>query len=303
MKFQARAAAVLAVMIVSVSLGGCLVEKDKTPKKTYQRATDNLRVYQNGDYINYNVQITQFPAGGGTAQTQSATLKIQWLSNPNLTNPLSSTTSYPVLREVTTLTDSGGGTLFGGVRYIQQDASGAVSLVAIEDSGGGGFWFNTQGDSDLSVVGPMTVFDSPLSTGPSLSSPINFHIIEGCSSFVNHIVQPAPPCEQSIAQFNDYIEVLGDTHSVTTNIGVFTNPLEIQFDGSMTTNGGIAAPPVDFRHACRGGVEFSTTHDTRAYVFPEIGVIGMTNTCRIDDTGYYAIYSVTLSNTNIPLPQ
>ena len=63
-------------------------------------------------------------------------------------------------------------------------------------------------------------------------------------------------------------------------------------------------PPIDIRYLCSSGLNQST-HDTKIYVFPEIGTIKMTNTC-IENTASGAdttFYTATLSTTNIQLPK
>jgi hypothetical protein len=292
MKFSVRAAVTLGILLVTLPLSGCLVHKAKKPKKTYQRTSDYLRSYQDGDYINYNVTTTRYSPGATDPVILHGTMKIRWERTANLINPLQPTTQYQVLKEVTTITYNNNGGSEGVVHYIQQDSSGSVKLVAIDDSGGERFWFNTTGNTDLNTVSPMTVFDSPLDfTGPSPSSPIDFYIIEGCGT---------PPCERQIAQFEDNIDILGDTTSIETNIGIFANPLEMTFSGSMTPVGDVAAPQVDIRYACSSGFNF-VTHDTKAYVFPSLGMVKMTNTCT-ETTGDTVYYVFTLSDTNIPLP-
>ena len=290
---------ILLALISITALSGCLVEKKDLKK--IARTTDNLRVYQAGDTITYNVTATSIPNLGGAPFSQAGTLSINWTtpSSP-LIRPGSASAIPQVIKE-TTILSLGGTSDPGTVRYISQDADGQVTLHALEDSAGVLYWLSSTGVPNLPAINTesfITFISEPFPLGIEFGpDPYEFYVMQGCED---------SNCDNSIGRFSDNPDVVGDTVSVTSNLGVFQNPFQINFTGSTAVT--ISTLPVffDIRDIC-GKTGPLITHGTGGagtmYVMPEIGMIRMDNTC-VDSnpSGNTVHYTITISNTNIPLP-
>lgn len=298
------AGAILLALIVTTGLSGCLVKKKDLEK--IARTTDNLRVYQPGDYLIYNVSATRVPNLGGAPEILSGTLRIDWIPHANLTVPFTGgTVTIPVLQEVSTLNLNGGASNEGTTRYISQDGNGQVTLHAIEAIGTEDhFWLNTSGDADLSNLEYFTIFNSPITFGDqdfdsydpatditTPNSTVNFYVLEDCEGNAS--------CNSAVGQFIDDHDVVGDSNEITTNFGVFINPFRIQFSGSATPTP--TFPVVfDVRDVC--GTQF-TTHSGTMYVMPEIGMVEMSSTCADSNiNGSTVYYTITLRQVSFDLP-
>jgi len=283
----------LAIGIASL-LSSCHIKQKNV--ETISRTTDKLRIYQPNDVIEYNV----------TAVTNSNTfsqgiMRVQWTPTGDLTDPIDSNITYPVLKETTTLTyeDSSTETDATVIRYISQDSDGNITLYAIDD-GTGLYWLYdpaTTGISSSPVILPV-IFDSPMAVGtPPPNSPLEFSVMENCG-------KTSGLCGIEIYEFNDRFDIVGDTTQVTTNIGKFSNPFEIDFNGGTIPNG---SPTVtfwgDIRDACGTSTD-NISHIGTMFVMPEIGMIRMTSLCQnfTAGGGDQVNYVITLSSTNIPLP-
>ncbi len=295
-----RKLGLIALMAVATSilLSGCLVSKKDPVYIT--RSTDNLRIYQPDDFILYDV-LEQRITDTGT-QFTNGTLRIDWLQTADLRDPNDNgQTPIPVLQELVTLTFDGDGES-GTVRYIAQDSDssspsyGTVRLHAFEAPGiSKQYWLNTNGNTTNTSVEPFTVFPSPLGV-TGLQPPVSFFVMEGCENILGN-------CEAEIGQFSDRLDIVGDTKQVTTNLGIFTNPFEIEFSGTTLPGGGLTTLPVlfDIRGACGDNQPGITTFNGTMFVAPEIGVIQMFVNC-IGGDGSQVIYNITFNTTNISLP-
>jgi hypothetical protein len=284
---------ILLAMSISALLSSCLVDKQKVVEKI-ARKTDTLRIYQENDWIDYNVTVVN-----GSATPQYGTLRIQWTKPADLTDPITPTTKYPVFKETTTLTYDGSTQPdVIVVRYISQVKTtpmvsgdpgiGSIILHAIDDEVDKDYWPYPDRftPSTSPVISPM-IFKSPLSVGSSF--PATFSIME-CTS---------GQCAQEIYNFtDDTFVIVGDTREVTTNLGIFSDPFEINFTGGIVPAS--SAPAVtflgDIRDACGTSAE-RITHNGKMFVVPEIGIIQMTNTC-IDPLGASVSYIITVRDTS-----
>lgn len=282
---------VLLAFISITTLSSCLVEKKDLVQITSK--TGNVHVYQPGEYIDYFVTATTSGIGGTTVQT--GTLHIKWVSHGGLVRPGADTTLIPVVKEVATLTyDGASSNPKGAVRYISQTDianPGQITLHAINDVAGFTSWLSTIDLSGSNIpTESFTIFESPLSVGLD-QLPIGFYIMEGCD-------QASGTCVQPLGQYSDNMNTVGNTASITTNLGIVTNPFQISFNG--TTIPGSGFPILDVRNICGAA---TTTHAGTMFVIPEVGMIQMTNTCN-DPTspGGSVIYNISIRSTNIPLP-
>ena len=283
---------ILLTMCIGTLLSGCLV--DKKDVETISRTTESLRVYQPNDFIEYNVT-----AIIDSDTTSRGTLHVEWKSTNELQDPIHSDIQYPVLKETSTLTYDVGSSEEGAtvIRYISQDTGGNVTLYAIDD-GTGLYWLYDPariGNLSSDVILPV-VFDSPMAVGtPPPNSPLEFLVMEGCGTGL---------CGEDIYKFNDSFEVVGDSTSVTTNLGKFSNPFEITFSGGTIPHN---SPTIgfwgDIRDAC-GTSSDTVLHNGTMFIMPEIGIVRMTNLCQniTAGGGHQVNYIITLNDTNIPLP-
>lgn len=281
---------------ISVLLSGCLVEKKK-PEDIVKisRSTETLRIYQPGDFIDYYVTAV---TSSGTSEPvfQFGTMRIEWATTGQLTNPIDNLSISPDLKETTTLTYDGSSQPDAiAVRYISQvntvpvaaPDQGSIILHAIDDQLDADYWPYINGTIPPSspVITPV-VFESPLVIGNS--SPQSFSIME-CSSNL---------CDNEIYQFNDdVVDTVGDSTEIGTNLGIFTNPFEISYSGGTIP---VDTPALtflgDIRDACGTSAD-RITHSGNMFVMPEIGIIKMTNQCQISG-GDTVIYTITIRNTS-----
>jgi len=292
---------ILLTMSISVLLSSCHIKKKD--EETISRTTTNLRVYQPGDVITYNVI-----AVSNSGTTSQGTLRVEWEQTPDLTDPIDGSTKYPVLKETTTLTYNPDSTEANAtiIRYIHQetsstapDNSGQTSLYAI----GGGtslYWlYNPDNVNNPSsdIILPV-IFDSPMKVGtPPPNSPLTFSVMEDCGVTVGQ-------CGAEIYKFDDNFTIIGDTTPVTTNLGKFSNPFEIEFFGATTPKNSPATSfPGDIRSICGTSAD-QVSYNGTMFVMPEIGMVRMVNLCQNSTSGGVAQvnYIITLNNTNIPLP-
>lgn len=275
--------AVLA-FISAATLSGCLVEK-KDPVKI-ARTTDFLRLYQANDIITYNVEEFRY----SDSSIRNGILTIKWLAHAPLLRPGTITPLIPVLEQVITLSFDGGATETGTVRYISQDATTReVTLHAIQAPGANPYYWLSA--SDL-INTPITtesysIFTSPMGVGIN-PAPVNFNVMEDCDA--------SSSCDYHFGRYSDDMNIVGDTTSIITSLGEFTNPFQISFNGTTIPDNGF--PVIDVRNICGTN---TTTHAGTMYVMPEIGIIQMTNTC--DDIGGSRVqHTIRIRSTNISLP-
>jgi hypothetical protein len=151
---------------------------------------------------------------------------------------------------------------------------------------------------DSPVISPV-IFDSPMVVGVlPPNTPMDFAMMEGCGVSPNNNL-----CGDEFYRFNDNFSVDGDTRSITTNLGIFTNPIELGFRGGNTPRGNFALSILgDIRGAC-GSSNEQIEHNGNMFVVTEIGIIQITNLCTIlAGNGDNVSYSMTIRNTNIALP-
>ncbi|MDT8383121.1 MAG: hypothetical protein RRB22_01765 [Gammaproteobacteria bacterium] len=289
---------VLLATSASLLLSSCLVEKDKIVEKI-ARKTDTLRIYRDGDFIDYNLTAI-ISANGDIPVTQIGSVRILWESIAELQDPITLAnivSTYPVLKETTTLTYEGNDIPDATVvRYISQvntDSAdpdqGSMLLHAIE-AAGEKFWPydpTTTSNSSSPVIRPV-IFASPLISMPS--SPYAYSIME-CNS--------PGLCDTKIYTLNENIfAVVGDTREISTNLGIFSNPFQINFSGTTTPNGEQAIAFLgDIRDAC-GTSSDQISHNGEMFVIPEIGVIRMEHDCTISPSGNSVHYILTVRNTS-----
>lgn len=291
---------ILLVSGISVLLSSCFMidKEDPADVETIARSTDIVRIYKANDFIDYNITVIDQST---FVQTQGI-MRIQWALNANLIDPITpTTTTYPVLKETTTITyDDSDFPDFTVVRYINQKPAGDVDegsiiLYAIDD-GADLYWLYDPANVGVPgspVITPV-IFDSPMAIGVTPSSPVEYSVMEGCGTGL---------CGTEISKFTDNFTNVGDTTSITTNLGRFSNPFEISFNGSISLRGQLALSVLgDIRHLC-GTSRDNLSNFGNMYVIPEIGVIHMTNTCQNFDVGGTDLnLTINLRNTNIPLP-
>ena len=280
--------AVLAI-ISAATLSGCLVEKKDLVQ--IARTTNELRVYQDGDFISYNVTATTIPLIG-IPTTQNGTLTVQWSQHDDLTRPVT-LTPVPVIKETSTL-NLGGATNEGTVRYISQDDllnPGQITLHALE-AGSLRYWLSDDA-TDLDTTASSIFFYSPII--PGIKPRTDFFAMDDCEGNAN--------CNSGIGRYIDDQNVVGDSTAITTSLGKFLNPFQINFSGSSTPSPAPLPVTFDVRNICDTDI---TQHGDAGigtmFVMPEIGMIRMENRCRRVLSSDIVIYTITIRSTNIPLP-
>jgi hypothetical protein len=286
MKFQVSAVAVLAVVVVS--LGGCLVEKDKGATKTYASNTNILHTYEAGDVITYD--LTEY---SGTDTPRSGTLEVKWEQTADIKDPFSNT-DFPVLKETTKIyygNDASNAEVY--VRYIEQDISGTIYLRAIDDfASTTDYWLSSNSNVPPGDLAGFEIFHSPFISGSLLQ--IDFNVMSGCTG---------TSCQPSLGTFSNGLEVVDNSVVVIgTRYGTFTNVYEVTYNGLVSQTDQTPLPFFDFLDICHiTGLFNNTTHNGTLRIVPEVGVIQIINTCQAV-TGQAVQYVAIIRNTNIPLP-
>ena len=288
---------ILLAFIFTTTLSSCLVEKKDLVQ--IARTTDNLRVYQAGDSISYYATALVIPNSPvGVPDSQGGTLNINWLTpaqaliRPGTTDPI-----LRVLKEVTILNINGSES--GTVRYISQNDDGQITLHALEDSAGNKYWLSATGIAPVSATTTesfVTFVSEPNPLGIEFGvNPYAFYVMQGCEDAI---------CDESVGQFNDAPDVVDDTVSVTTNLGVFSNPFQITFSGGSIPTVFPLPITFDIRDVC-GNTGPLISHGTGTggagtmYVMPEIGMVRMENTCvNSDINGNTVFYTFTIRSTS-----
>jgi len=314
-------AAIALVTLTAVTLTGCLVtQKEQGP--LYERKTDNLRIYKQGDWIRYNVFATT-----ANGDFSSGTLEIRWGNYSPLTSPDTNANNngnpYDVIekRYLFCLNDTDGTPCTPqvvAIQYVHQDDSttdtssdpatdGTEWLVAVGNhpTAGQYYWLNTTGGStatpdnpdnpynnpDDSVVGgqePVITLKSPLSIGQSYS--VEYDLMDDC-------VSGNASCGSDIGHFSNTIEVVGDGTPINTNIDNYANPFRVNFAGDVFPDADVDGQlPVtlDIFDLCSNGI---SNHSGYMYIVPEIGVIQLRNTCAdLSGTGDSIRYDITIDS-------
>lgn len=296
MRFQSRAAVVLAVIIVTVSLGGCLVEKNKGATKTYTSLTNVLHTYVAGNSITYDL-IKNTSSG-----TTTGTLEIKWESTNSIQDPFNPDTRYSVLKETTSICYGSSVCLSSSadastVRLIEQDSSGETSgtiyLRAIDDPAADThYWLNSDGFTTTGL-GSFKIFRSPILLGSTNALQIIFNVMEGCSGTT---------CQQSVGDYSNYLEAVDYPVTVSgTGRGTFTNAYKVTVSGNVAPKDQ-PLPFFDFLDICHASAStLPTNHNGTLSIIPEVGVIKIVNNCQ-SGTDPSESYIATLRDTNIPLP-
>lgn len=297
MRFQARAAALLFVTVASLSLGGCLVDKEKTSAKTYVSGTNILHTYVAGNAIVYDLKkIT-------STGTEYGTLEIKWETSVDKVAPFSNNqVTYPVLKEITNIYSSGSFTPEEtAVRFIQQDTSGpttgTVYVRAIDDLAAvPDYWLSAETTGLPGTLDKFEIFRSPIVLGSVNALETEFNVMLGCSG--------ASSCQQSVGHFYNRLEAVNYPETVKgTGKGTFSNAYKITFQGDVAPTD-LPLPFFDFLDICHASGSALTTHSGTLFIVPEIGVVQLINTCQT--TGQSGIetvnYIATLRDTNIALP-
>lgn len=289
-------ASIVLMSLVTFALSGCLVKKE-TPEPPKNRKSDKLRVYKNGDWIQYNVLATVI-TGSNPGEVLTGTLTISWDGPYQLTSP--DNKQYDVLKKVITVNMDDNGTVVqkGTVHYVRQDADGAEQLVAMgHPNTGQYYWLNTAGgksypDNDDGIIGgqeAVTIFDSPLFVGQQYQ--VEYTLMDDC------IVGQLTGCQSNVGTSTNNLSVVGDSTQINTNIGNYANPFEVSFSGGIVPSPDVNnLLPVLFSifDVCS---DAQSTHIGRMFVVPEIGILQLSNRCTdVGATGDLVQYDLTIDS-------
>jgi len=289
---------ILLALGISTLLSSCLVSQKDV--ETIARTTDELRIYESGDRIDYD--ITVVISSDDPPTFRQGVMRVLWEQTADLTNPVGGPNIGPVLKETTTITyDDNTEPESIVIRYISQDEKGKMVLHAIDD-GTNTYWPYSDG-TVFPVDGLGTtpvIFDSPMVIGITPANSGEAYVIAECSNNL---------CNSQLYKFRDEsVSVVGDTIAITTSMGKFSNPFQIKFEGGIAPSGALAIELLgDIRDACGTSSE-TISHGTAAgvgnlFVLPEIGIIRMENACRVTiGNGTIVLYTATIRSTNIALP-
>lgn len=272
----------LLAVIVMFSLTSCLVNEDKAPR-IITRSTDTLRTLTGSEYYEYVVEAQVTSSASATPQVVNGTLTISYTA-ATLYEPFNTGNLIPgVFIEATSLTL--GGTTYFANRYIKQAPDGSLIVLAANPTTSP---YTTSTMYRATTTGgntpqEITYFNSPvLSTG---TIDIHYDYLQGCETL--------SACTGPVAFETDTITFLGDA-DITTNKGRF-KALRLDYQGTVAST---IATVFDIRSGCDTG---NGTFFGSTYVFPEVGIVYMENSCTASDTSGHR-FTASLRSTNVPIP-
>lgn len=277
-----RLLTLMAFLIISGALTGCLVE-DAAPAKTIYRTTDEVRAIVSGDYFEYNVEGKNTTIDG-YSQSFTGTLRIEYYTDSLIQPTWLGGGSISVIREETTLTI---GTSYTTTRYIQQNVDGSLQVVAA-NVGGTLYRTGPEGGNN-STLEPIIFLESPVPQTDTF--PLNHQYLEGCES--------GTTCTQVVTTIAESVSYQG-SGDVTTNKGKF-NALRYDYSGVINPAINPFTALFDFRGACNSSTDSNAAnYYGYAYVFPEVGTVFIDQGCTAS-TGSHD-FRAYLTTTNVAIP-
>ena len=291
--FFSSSVRLLAISAITLSLSSCLVNEDDVPS-IKNRTTNNFRILTGGEYYEYRVY-GQITSNMGVTQSFEGTLRVEYFSD-TIRLPFS-LTSVAALREETTL--NLGGSVYNLTRFLQQDTTpgslteGKLDVMAVRvGSAATGTLYRTGENTQLNNPHPIEILKSPV---PDENEPdainISYQYMSNCES-------PNTSCTAAVQEINNILIRYQGNADVTTFNGRY-NTLRIDYDGQFLGPFSPSTPALfDIRGACDDDTAmfFGST-----YVFPEVGVVFLENSCTAaDSAGHH--YTASLSSTNVPIP-
>ncbi len=303
-------AAIALVTLTAVALTGCLVEK-KDPEPPNYRTTDNLRIYKQGDWIQYNVIATTTLSGTSIgSNAQAGTLKVSWGNYSTLTSPDGNAGNdgepYDVIEKRYLFCLDGAScnpTETVVIQYVHQDdptinpaSAGTERLVAMggHPTTGQYYWLNSNGGSN-GFAPPSDPVIGGQETVITLKSPLFINDYTVKYNLMDNCYTGTPGCLYNVGESTTSIEIVGDSTPINTNIGNYANPFQVKFTGSVFPDidvGGQLPLTFDIFDLCSDG---NSTHYGHMYIVPEIGVIQIRNTCQ-DLVGNGIRYDITIDS-------
>jgi len=271
------------MLLAISSVAGCLVDEADVPE-IKNRSTDTFRTLLGGEFYDYRV-FGQVTTAMGTSSSFEGTLHVDYTLD-SLANPLNVGGTVPVIREDSTLTL--GATVYSLTRFLQQDLTGTIYVLAVRVGGIGGTLYRTGENTILNNPHPISILTSPVPSSTSTLNNLEYQYMQNCES-------PNTSCSGVVQTIRDNtISYQGDA-VITTFDGRF-NTLRIDYDGLFL---GPSAPTLfDLRGAC----DYNTaTFFGSTYVFPEVGVVFIDTSCTAVSGGGHR-YTASLTNTNVPIP-
>ena len=275
----------LAITLVSVS--GCLVDEDDVAS-IKNRSTDTLRTLTGGEFFDY-VVYGQNTTPTGASQTFEGSLNVTYTLD-SLPNPLNTGGTVSVIREDSTLTL--GASVYTLTRFLQQDFSGSILVLAVRTGGIGGTIYRTGENNILNNPHAINIQSSPVQSTPGLiMTNVEYQYMQGCEA-------PSTTCTGVTQTIRDVTITYQGDADVTTFEGRF-QALRIDYDGLFLGPLSPNTPTLfDLRGACdeNTAMFFGST-----YVFPEVGIVFMDNSCTSIAGGGHR-YTASLVNTNVTIP-
>jgi hypothetical protein len=281
-RFQSIRISLLILVFTGVLvLGGCLVDESDSPTPKSRNGIVTFRTIAGGDFYEYIVQAQVTATGGATPQYFSGTLNVTYTTD-TLPGPLTVGGTLAVLREDSTLTL--GATVYTLTRYIQQDGSGTLFVLAVRFSG---TLYRTGEDDVFTNPHAIAILTSDIPLSGNVTN-VDYQYMDNCES-------PNTSCSSVVQTINDSIITYQGDANITTNEGVF-EAIRIDYDGLFF---GPSAPTLfDIRGACD---EDTATFFGSTYIFPVVGIVFFDRSCTSFSGGGHS-YTASLSNTNVPIP-
>lgn len=267
-------------------LVGCLVEEKNIP--THTRTSDNLRIYQDHDYLTYNVNGTKYFENN--YQNISGEMETSWKVYDPLKIDGKTVVSGALQRKTELKFD---GEIDAGrnisIHYQTQDVDGNIFDHAVEAVSGlneSHYWFGNTPGSGATVI-PIEILASPFIAGTSYD--VKYNVNDNCTASGDNNYS----CNDAIGNLATTNVISTETDIVYTPKGKF-DAFKVTYSGSQHLENAFLL--FDIRAFCTESQGLAY-FDGTAWYFPEVGLVKIINKCTVGST--IVNITVELSDTNI----
>ena len=247
----------------------------------YYSKRKNLRIYQNGDSIEYSVMGERNRTGELLPDAFTGTLKIEYTSS-NIAFFPGAPETVPVLKETTTFALDDQTKPITLVSYVQQDETGSLKRVAIERERDLRYWLSVNDVGSASSMESPTVIQSPLSESGTRF--IEYQVIENCDGVVS--------CAEFLMSSSGMAEY-SPMETVETVAGYFFSHV-INTDSVYEQPQALQKPAINYETLCGDSYVNSAA---RISVFPDIGPVNINVECTNADDER-VVFSANMESAN-----
>lgn len=247
----------------------------------YYSDRKNLRVYQDGDSIEYSVMGQKNRTGELMPEAFTGTLKIEYETG-QLARPLNESGVMQVMKETTTFALDGEQEAVTLVSYVQQDESGSLKRVAIQDGRNIRYWLAENALASQQNITPPIIYKSPLMQAGTRI--VEYNLMHGCDN--------KAACG-GIRMSASGMEEYSSMEKVETVAGYFLAHV-INTDSVYGQSIDKRKPVISYETLCGSNYINSAA---RIAIFPEIGPVNLRVECT-NAEDEHVVFSANLESTS-----